>query len=229
MCCTNSFEPPAHSRYPRDYLELVVFSYFAMELKAGRLLQSDWSINPRGTNIQAALHRARELLAKRPASNRQIILITDGQQNAGESAVEAAKILAVKKMPVFSLGTGSHIAPRDLAILRTIAPESVYHEDVLRGEVIIKEEVPANLPYKLTVKDGEKVVKEIPLISEGKPSRTVPFDFPVKELAAERLKAMPPDVKALGVAMDLKVSLSPIEGERELSNNSASLRIPTVS
>jgi len=67
------------SRYPRDYLELVVFSYFAMELKAGRLLQSDWSMNPRGTNIQEALHRARELLRKHKSSNRQIILITDGQ------------------------------------------------------------------------------------------------------------------------------------------------------
>ena len=67
------------TRYPRDYLELVVFSYFAMELKAGRLLQSDWAMNPRGTNIQEALHRARELLRKHRASNRQIILITDGQ------------------------------------------------------------------------------------------------------------------------------------------------------
>jgi uncharacterized protein with von Willebrand factor type A (vWA) domain len=68
------------SRFPRDYLELVVFSYFAVELKAGRLLQSDWSMNPRGTNIQEALHRARRLLSKRKSSaNRQIILITDGQ------------------------------------------------------------------------------------------------------------------------------------------------------
>jgi uncharacterized protein with von Willebrand factor type A (vWA) domain len=68
------------SRYPRDYLELVVFSYFAVELKAGRLLQSDWSMNPRGTNIQEALRRARTLLSKRKSSaNRQIILITDGQ------------------------------------------------------------------------------------------------------------------------------------------------------
>src|SRR5712691_4514973 len=67
------------TRYPRDYLELVVFSYFAMELKAGRLLQSDWAMNPRGTNIQEALHRARELLRKHKSSNRQIILITDGQ------------------------------------------------------------------------------------------------------------------------------------------------------
>jgi uncharacterized protein with von Willebrand factor type A (vWA) domain len=67
------------TKFPRDYLELVVFSYFAMELKAGRLLQSDWQMYPRGTNIQEALNRARKLLGKRKSTNRQIILITDGQ------------------------------------------------------------------------------------------------------------------------------------------------------
>ncbi|MCE9610084.1 MAG: hypothetical protein K8R23_07730 [Chthoniobacter sp.] len=157
-----------------------------------------------------------------------VLLITDGQQNAGESAVEAAKVLAAKKLPVFSLGTGSHVAPRDLAVLRVVAPDSVYHEDVLRGEIIIKEEVAANLPYKLTIKDGDKVVKEMPLISEGKPSRTVPFDFPVKELAAERMKGNPQEVKALAVPLDLKISLTPIEGERELGNNEGSLRFRAV-
>jgi uncharacterized protein with von Willebrand factor type A (vWA) domain len=50
-----------------------------MELKAGRLLQSDWQMYPRGTNIQEALNRARKLLGKRKSTNRQIILITDGQ------------------------------------------------------------------------------------------------------------------------------------------------------
>ena len=157
-----------------------------------------------------------------------VILITDGRQNAGDSAVQAAKILKGKNLPVYALGTGSHVAPRDLAILRTIVPDSVYHEDVVRGEVIIKEEVPLNQPYTLRIKDGEKVVKEIPLITEGKPSRTVPFDFPIKELAEERKKALPSDVQALGVPMDLKVSLSPIEGERELSNNEGSIRFRAV-
>ena len=157
-----------------------------------------------------------------------VIMITDGQQNAGDSPIEVAKVLAGKKMPVFTLGVGSHIAPRDLAILKTIVPDSVYFEDVVRGEVIIKEEVPVNQPFTLKVKDGEKVVWEKQFITEGKPSRTIPFDFPVKELAAERIKAMPKDVKALGVPMDLKVSVTPIEGERELSNNEASLRFRAV-
>jgi uncharacterized protein with von Willebrand factor type A (vWA) domain len=64
------------TRYPRDYLELVVFSYFAMELSPDRLLQSDW-VDWSGTNIEAALEKSRQLLSRRKSSNRQIILITD--------------------------------------------------------------------------------------------------------------------------------------------------------
>jgi uncharacterized protein with von Willebrand factor type A (vWA) domain len=65
------------SRYPRDYLELVVFSYYATELRPERLLQSDWVRYGGGTNIQEGLRRARDLLRKHKSMNRQIILITD--------------------------------------------------------------------------------------------------------------------------------------------------------
>ena len=159
-----------------------------------------------------------------------VLLITDGQQNAGESAVEVARILAGKKMPVFALGTGSHVAPRDLAVVHAIVPDSVFHEDKVRGEIIIKEEVAPGLPYKITIKDGEKDVLEKPieLTSEGKPRRSVPFEFPVKELAAERLKAASADVKARTVPLDLKVSISPIDGEKELTNNEGRLRFRAV-
>jgi uncharacterized protein with von Willebrand factor type A (vWA) domain len=64
------------TRYPRDYLDLVVFSYFAMQLDPDRLLQSDW-VDWSGTNIEAGIIKARQLLSKRAAANRQIILITD--------------------------------------------------------------------------------------------------------------------------------------------------------
>jgi uncharacterized protein with von Willebrand factor type A (vWA) domain len=64
------------SRYPRDYLELVVFSYYAMQLKPERLLQSDW-VDWSGTNIELAIAKSRELLSKLKSANRQIILITD--------------------------------------------------------------------------------------------------------------------------------------------------------
>ncbi len=65
-------------QYPRDYLSLVVFSFFAMELDPKRLLQNDW-VRFGGTNIQVALKRARQLLSKQRSTNRQIILITDAR------------------------------------------------------------------------------------------------------------------------------------------------------
>jgi uncharacterized protein with von Willebrand factor type A (vWA) domain len=64
------------TRFPRDHLELVVFSHFAMKLDADRLLQSDW-VDWSGTNIAAALELSRRILAKRKSANQQIILITD--------------------------------------------------------------------------------------------------------------------------------------------------------
>ena len=157
-----------------------------------------------------------------------IILISDGQQNAGDSPLATAKVLAGRNLPVLTLGTGSDVAPADLAILRCNVPDSVFHEDVARGEILLKEEVVAGLPITLTIKDGDKPVWQRQLTTEGKPSRVVPFEFPVKDLAAARLAALPEDVKALGVPVDLKVSVSPLEGERELSNNEGALRFRAV-
>ena len=157
-----------------------------------------------------------------------VILITDGQQNAGDSPLAAAKVLAGKKMPVFTLGTGSHVPPRDLAILRVNAPDSVFHEDVVRGDVMLKEEVAAGLPFTLTIKDADKVVFEKQLTTEAKTHRSVPFEFPVKDLADARIKTLPAGVDALSVPIDLKVTLTPLDGEQELSNNDAGLRFRAV-
>jgi uncharacterized protein with von Willebrand factor type A (vWA) domain len=85
------------TRFPRDHLELVVFSHFAMPLAPERLLQSDW-VDWSGTNIAAALELSRQLLTKRKSANPQIILITDwrprrwGGYDYGEDTVEEALI-----------------------------------------------------------------------------------------------------------------------------------------
>ena len=178
------------------------------------------------TNLTSGLDFS--VSSERKAGEGAVLLITDGQQNAGDSPLATAKVLAGKKMPVFTLGTGSQVPPLDLAILRTVVPESVYHEDVVRGEILLKEEAPANQPITLTVRDGDKVVWEKQLVTETKPTLTVPFEFPVKELAAARLKALPEGVEALGVPRELKVAVTALDGERELSNNESNLRFRAV-
>ncbi|MBI4287674.1 MAG: VWA domain-containing protein [Chloroflexi bacterium] len=67
------------SRFPRDNLYVVAFSYFVRRLKPEMLLSSHWVEYGGGTNFQEALHQARLLLGRHKLGTRQIILVTDGE------------------------------------------------------------------------------------------------------------------------------------------------------
>ncbi len=113
-------------------------------------------------------------------------------------------------------------------MLRVVAPDSVFFEDRVRGEVYIKEEIPAGEPFTVSVKDGGKVLWEKSIVSLGKGVRRVPFEFPIKELAAERMKAQSQGYEVAGAPIQLTAEVSAVEGDRELSNNAASLRFRAV-
>lgn len=72
------------------------------------------SINPRiistqGTNIAAAINKAVESFGKDEGKNKAIIVITDGENNeeANESAIDAAKEAADKNIIIHTIGVGS--------------------------------------------------------------------------------------------------------------------------
>ena len=69
-------------KYPRDELSIIGFSYLAQEIKPADLPTLDWNEYNYGTNMQHGLQLARQLLARQKGSNRQIIVITDGEPTA---------------------------------------------------------------------------------------------------------------------------------------------------
>ncbi|MDE3078088.1 MAG: VWA domain-containing protein, partial [Chloroflexota bacterium] len=69
------------SKFPRDTLHVVAFSYFVLPLEPHMLLDSYW-IDPRGTDFPEALRQARAILGKRKGGTKQIIMITDGEPHA---------------------------------------------------------------------------------------------------------------------------------------------------
>jgi hypothetical protein len=160
-----------------------------------------------------------------------VILISDGQHNEGGSPVEAAKILSGKKTPIFTVGFGSATRPRDLAFVKAAGPESVFHEDRFRGELLVKDDVPAGQDFNVVIRDGEKVVWEQKLKSENRGMRRVPFDFPIKELAETRRQSFAnaaPGAEVTGFPIELKVIITLAEGERQVTNNEGSLRFRAV-
>jgi uncharacterized protein with von Willebrand factor type A (vWA) domain len=70
------------SKYPRDTLELVGFSYIAEPLKQADLPTLTWNEYQYGTNMQHGFQLARQMLGRHKGSNRQIIIITDGEPTA---------------------------------------------------------------------------------------------------------------------------------------------------
>jgi uncharacterized protein with von Willebrand factor type A (vWA) domain len=69
-------------QYPKDSLHIVGFSSYAREVKKEDLTHMRWDEFDPYTNLQHGLHLARKLLSREVCTNKQIILVTDGEPTA---------------------------------------------------------------------------------------------------------------------------------------------------
>jgi hypothetical protein len=175
------------------------------------------------TNLATALKNATATDGK--AERGAVVLFSDGQHNEGESPIEVAKILAGRGLPIYTVGFGSDIRPRDLAVVKIDAPESVFFEDRVQGQITIKDDLPPGIPFTVTVQDGDSQLWQQKLVSEGSNLRKIPFSFPLGDAVQEKLKNKPADTELASLPLELKVSVSDVEGDQEPSNNFASLRL----
>jgi uncharacterized protein with von Willebrand factor type A (vWA) domain len=70
------------SQYPKDSLCIVGFSSYARQIKKEDLSYMSWDEFDPYTNMQHGFYLARKLLAKERCTNKQIILISDGEPTA---------------------------------------------------------------------------------------------------------------------------------------------------
>ncbi len=70
------------SQYPKDSLYIVGFSSYARQIKKEDLTHMSWDDFDPYTNMQHGFYVARKLLAKERCTNKQIILISDGEPTA---------------------------------------------------------------------------------------------------------------------------------------------------
>ena len=71
-----------HGQFPRDQLHIVGFSLYAREFSPAQLPPLGPSDAAVGTNMQAGFMLSRQLLGRQKCSNKQIIMITDGEPTA---------------------------------------------------------------------------------------------------------------------------------------------------
>ena len=175
------------------------------------------------TNLATALKNTAGADGK--SEHGAVVLFSDGQHNEGESPLEMAKILAGRGLPIYTVGFGSDIRPRDLAVVKVDAPDSVFFEDRIQGQITLKDDLPAGMPFTVMVQDGDKPLWQQQMVSDGSNLRKVPFSFPLSDVVQERLKNKAPDTELTAVPLELKVSVSQVEGDQESANNSMNLRV----
>lgn len=69
------------SQFPRDHFSVIGFSIVAHEITPNELANASWD-GDYGTNLQHALLMARKELARTRATNKQVIVVTDGEPTA---------------------------------------------------------------------------------------------------------------------------------------------------
>ena len=70
------------TQYPRDHLSVIGFAYYAREIPPGSLPELTWHGYEYGTNLQHGLLLARRILERHPSTNKEIVVITDGEPTA---------------------------------------------------------------------------------------------------------------------------------------------------
>ena len=155
-------------------------------------------IDGSSTAIGLAIRQAIAAYRGQPLAG--ILLITDGQSNAGESPIKVAEYAGGEGVPLVSIAAGTAEGPRNAKIDKIEVSPSVFVRDNNQAHVVIESKGLANSPATLILekrKDGgpwEQISRQPITLQENGQLQTVPFDFKEERPCALDLRATLADV-----------------------------------
>ncbi len=155
-----------------------------------------------------------------------IVLMSDGHDNHSRISTDrVARLLHQGQIPIISVGFGANHPPHDLAVIGVVdSPESVFHEDRMRGTILLKDHMPAGKAFTVRIEDGDKVVWEKNLITQNlNVDRRVKFDFSVKKILEQYMARAHSEVTINSLPLSMRVKVVPLDGEMRKDNNETRL------
>jgi hypothetical protein len=90
-----------------------------------------------------------------------LLLLTDGNSNAGKPLANARTILEERKIPLLALGIGAAQPPSDIAISRVLAPRTAFSGDIVDLDVTLHRHGYEDRPISLNVRERGRVLSEV--------------------------------------------------------------------
>jgi hypothetical protein len=149
-----------------------------------------------------------------------VVLMSDGAENGGSLSEERLAELASYGVPIHIVGIGAERIPNDLELANLRLPQSAAKDATVTAEVTVRATQidkarldAAKGKIRLRVYDSEALIasREVPLAADA-PLTTFNIEFPAGESGVR----------------ELRFALDPLDGERELVNNTrqAVLTVP---
>ena len=135
-------------------------------------------IEPFSTTASAGLSNLHKPLASAPEKIKNlfgVVLASDGDWNSGEPPVLAATQLGAKKVPVFTISTGSASRLPDVELLSLDAPTFGIAGKSVRIPFTIESSLPREHLATVVLKtaDGEELTKEVRIAEMGRTSEAI--------------------------------------------------------
>ncbi len=195
------------------------FSSYAERLNGA----GDLTFNGTGTQLGAALSRAKDELSGLPLSG--LIVVSDGADTSEATLDTSITELKAENIPVFTVGVGEEKMARDIQVSRVETPRQALKGSFLVVDVVITQTGFEGQTLPLVVESEGRVVdtQDIPMPDDGE-ATTVRVKFKVDEGGLRRFKFRIPEQAGEQVpqnnarenvieVIDRRVKLLYLEGE----------------
>lgn len=119
------------------------------------------------SGLEQAMRQVAEQLGGLPLS--AVVVISDGADNADTDPLLSARDFAARQIPVFTVGVGEELIPRDVGIGSVSASQTLLDNSVFDVQVDLNHQGYSGQALTLRVMDGETEVaaQQITLVSDG--------------------------------------------------------------
>lgn len=158
------------------------------------------------------------------------VIISDGQHNRGPSPVALAQSLGARDVGVYTVLAGSPKPAEDLSVLDIEAPESVYHEDRMRGRVVLNDTMPVDREFTIRIQHGDDTLWERKLRTTGAGQRAIDYDLSIRDAVAKEKGDADKNkkVEVDSLPMTLRVKIDAIPDETRTDNNQAPVSLRAI-
>jgi len=176
------------------------------------------------SDAETSSDAASELTAPKTA----VVLMTDGQHNAGPSPLQTARVMGRQGIVFYPVSLGASQQAPDLAVTGVEHPEMVFKKDRVRGTMIVRDLMPAGQPFVAEIKYEGEVFWQKQLLTDRSGERRIEFEFAIDELVDRLSEQFGSEVKQHAVSLALEASITPLDGESEPDNNQQLIRLAAI-